>query len=81
MTHRDTQDHRPTLWRLVVHGHRTRVIAALIGFLISLGVPVVVLGAPGLTAEERTEDPAGLGITGAPLVPETAMSVSVSSAR
>jgi hypothetical protein len=68
MTHRDTQDHRPKLRLPVVHGHRTRVIVALIGFLFSLGVPVVVLGAPGLTVDEQTvapDDPAGLGITGA----------------
>lgn len=68
MTHRDTQDHRPKLRLPVVHGHRTRVIVALIGFLFSLGVPVVGLGAPGLTVDEQTvapDDPAGLGITGA----------------
>ncbi|MGH3773169.1 MAG: lytic transglycosylase domain-containing protein [Pseudonocardiaceae bacterium] len=53
MTHRDTQEYRPP----VVHGRRTRVIAALIGLLISVGVPVVILGAPGLTADGRTVAP------------------------
>ncbi|MGH3428072.1 MAG: lytic transglycosylase domain-containing protein [Mycobacteriales bacterium] len=63
MTHRDTREHR----LLVVGGHRARVIAAAVGLLISLGVPVVLLGAPGLTAQGRTaappDDTAGLGIT------------------
>jgi hypothetical protein len=49
MAHREWQDH----WRgvrLPVHGHRTRVVVALIGFLLSIGAPIVVLSTPGLTA-------------------------------
>lgn len=69
MAHRDWQDHRRGLW-LAVHGRRTRIVAALSGFLFSLGVPIVVLGAPGLTVDGHVaarppHNPAGLGVTGA----------------
>ena len=68
MTPQDTQEHRPDL-RLPVHGRRTRTVVALLGLLLSLGVPVVVLGAPVLTVDGHAvgslADPAGLGITAA----------------
>ncbi len=69
MTDRDTPDHR--LQRPVpvpAHGRRTRVVVALIGLLLSLGVPVVVLRAPVPTVDGHPAgslvDPAGLGVTG-----------------
>ena len=70
MTCQDIQDHQTQL-RPPVHGRRTRVAVALIGFLFSLGVPVVVLGGgPVPTVDGHVvgslDDPAGLGITGAP---------------
>ncbi|MGH3711228.1 MAG: lytic transglycosylase domain-containing protein [Pseudonocardiaceae bacterium] len=68
MTLQDTGDHPPEP-RLPVHGRRTRVVVALIGFLFSLGVPVVVLGGgPVPTVDGHAvgalDDPAGLGVTG-----------------
>jgi len=54
---------------LVGGGRRVRVIVVVVGVLVGLGVPVVVLGVPGLTAGGRVVrvagDPAGLGVTGA----------------
>ncbi|MFZ0120239.1 MAG: lytic transglycosylase [Pseudonocardiaceae bacterium] len=69
MTHRDWQDHWRGL-RLPVPGRRTRVVVALIGFLLSLGVPIVVLSTPGLTvdgrlAARRLHNLTGVGVTGA----------------
>jgi hypothetical protein len=66
MTHRDLPDR----WRWPVHGRRTRIIVALLGLTLSLGVPAAVLGAPGLTVDGQPappppDDPSGLGITGA----------------
>ncbi|HEX5143169.1 MAG TPA: lytic murein transglycosylase [Mycobacterium sp.] len=66
MTHRDLPDR----WRWPVHGRRTRIIVALLGLTLSLGVPAAVLGAPGLTVDGQpvsppSDDPAGLGVTGA----------------
>jgi Transglycosylase SLT domain len=68
MTLQDTVDHQPGP-RPPVHGRRTRVVVALIGFLFSLGMPVVVLGGgPVPTVDGHAigtlDDPAGLGITG-----------------
>lgn len=64
MTHREP---RPERWPLG-YGRRTRAIVAIVGGLLSVAVPVVVLGAPGLLVEEQVvrppDDPAGLGITG-----------------
>ena len=55
--------------RLAVHGRRTRVAVALIGLLVSMGVPAAVLSAPVPTVDGlpvgSLVDPAGLGITGA----------------
>jgi hypothetical protein len=69
MTHQDDQDNRREPWPLV-HGRRTRVVVALIGLLLSLGVPVAALrGGPVPTVDGRAvgrlADPAGLGVTGA----------------
>ncbi|MGH3841213.1 MAG: hypothetical protein ACRDR6_12115 [Pseudonocardiaceae bacterium] len=69
MTHKDSFDHRRGL-RLPMHGRRSRMVVALIGLLLSLGVPVTILGSPGLTVDEHpaarpAEDPTGLGVTGA----------------
>jgi hypothetical protein len=69
MAHRDWQDHWRGL-RLPMHGRRTCVVVALIGFLLSLGVPIVVLSAPGFNvdghlAARPPRNPAGLGVTGA----------------
>jgi hypothetical protein len=66
MTHRDLPDR----WRWQVDGRRTRIIVALLGLTLSLGVPAAVLGAPGLTVDGQPaptlpDDPAGLGVTGA----------------
>ena len=66
MTHRNFQDH----WRWPLHGRRTRMVVALLGFLLSMGVPVVALSAgPVPTVDGHAvgplADPAGLGITGA----------------
>jgi hypothetical protein len=87
MAHRDCQDHRLGLW-LAVHGRRTHIVAALIGVLLSLGVPIVVLGAPGLTVDGHVaarppQTRAGLGVTGAlpgnPLTSNTVPSSTVPS--
>jgi hypothetical protein len=60
------QQRRP---RMAVHGRRTRLTVALIGALVSLGVPAAVLSAPVPTVDGHPvgslADPAGLGITGA----------------
>ncbi|MDQ2790133.1 MAG: lytic murein transglycosylase [Actinomycetota bacterium] len=69
MTDQDDQNHR-TEPRPLVHGRRTRVVVALIGFLLSMGVPAVVLSAgPVPTVDGHAvgplADPAGLGVTGA----------------
>ncbi|MGH3695452.1 MAG: lytic transglycosylase domain-containing protein [Pseudonocardiaceae bacterium] len=68
MTDPDSQDHPPEARPPLVFGRRTRVAAAVVGALLSLGVPVAVLGAPVLTADgslaAAPDDPAGLGITG-----------------
>jgi transglycosylase-like protein with SLT domain len=66
MTHRDLADR----WRWPVHGRRTRIIVALLGLTLSLGVPAAVLGAPRLTVDGQpapppADDPAGLSVTGA----------------
>ncbi|MBW0008551.1 MAG: hypothetical protein JO063_00295 [Pseudonocardiales bacterium] len=65
MAHRDSPGYRV----LVGGGRRVRVIVVVVGVLVGLGVPVVVLGVPGLTAGGRVVrvagDPAGLGVTGA----------------
>jgi hypothetical protein len=84
MVHRDAQDE----WRWPVHGRRTRMMVALIGLLLSLGVPVAVLSAPVPTVDGHPvgslADPAGLGVTGAlpgdPLPAETAPTVAPSAA-
>jgi hypothetical protein len=66
MTDRDASDDPPM--PVAVHGRRTRVVVALIGLLLSLGVPVVVLGTPVPTVDGHPAgslaDPAGLGVTG-----------------
>jgi hypothetical protein len=84
MVHRDAQDD----WRWPVHGRRTRMVVALIGLLLSLGVPVAVLSAPVPTVDGHPvgslADPAGLGVTGAlpgdPLPAETVPTVAPSAA-
>ncbi len=69
MAHRAPQDDHWRGLRLAVPARRTRVIAAMIGVLLSLATPVLVWGAPGLTADGQhtrpPDDPTGLGITGA----------------
>ena len=69
MAHRDSQDCRRAL-RLPVQGRRTHILVALIGFLLSVGLPVAVLSASGPTVEGQRatrlpDNPAGLGVTGA----------------
>lgn len=69
MAHRDWQDHWRGL-RLPVHGHRIRVVVALIGFLLSIGAPIVVLSTPGFTVDGRLaarplHNLTGVGVTGA----------------
>jgi hypothetical protein len=65
MTYREPRPER----RPLGYGRRTRAIVAIVGGLLSVAVPAVVLGAPGLLVEEQVvrppDDPAGLGITGA----------------
>lgn len=65
MTHREPQPERWTSG----YARRTRAVVAIVGGLLSVAVPAVVLGAPGLLVEEQVvrppDDPAGLGITGA----------------
>ncbi|MGH3784232.1 MAG: lytic transglycosylase domain-containing protein [Pseudonocardiaceae bacterium] len=65
MAHKDARNQ----WRWPVHGRRTRMVVALIGLLLSLGVPVAVLSVPVPTVDGHAvgslEDPAGLGVTGA----------------
>lgn len=55
---------RPTM----LHRNRTRVVAAIMGCLVSLGVPIAALSTPTLTVDQLPtrppDDPAGLGITG-----------------
>ncbi|HZE03166.1 MAG TPA: lytic murein transglycosylase, partial [Pseudonocardiaceae bacterium] len=68
MTDQDDQDNQREPQPLV-HG-RTRVVVAVIGLLLSLGVPVVVLGGGAVPTVDghavgRLADPAGLGVTGA----------------
>ena len=67
MTPRHRTDHPPAL-RLVVHWRRTRVVMALIGLLLSVGVPVAILSSPVPAVDGhpvgRLTDPAGLGVTG-----------------
>ena len=68
MTDQDDQDNQREPQPLV-HG-RTRVVVAVIGLLLSLGLPVVVLGGGAVPTVDghavgRLADPAGLGITGA----------------
>jgi hypothetical protein len=84
MVHKDAQGE----WRWPVHGRRTRMVAVLIGLLLSLGVPVAVLSAPAPTVDGHAvgslEDPAGLGVTGAlpgdPLPAEPVPTVAPSAA-
>lgn len=69
MPDQDHHDHRREPQPLL-HGRRTRVVVALIGVLISLGAPVVVLGAGAVPTVDGhavgpLADPAGLGVTGA----------------
>ena len=89
MTHRDPQDHLDRL-RRCVHGRSTRVIVAVFGLLLAIGVPATVLGTSAPTVDAHTvrspDNPAGLGITGAlsgdPLptdtIPTAALSVAPS---
>ncbi|MGH3887304.1 MAG: lytic transglycosylase domain-containing protein [Pseudonocardiaceae bacterium] len=69
MAHRAPQDDHWRGLRLAVHARRTRIIAAMISAVLSVGTPVLVWGAPGLTVDGQPtrppDDPAGLGITGA----------------
>lgn len=69
MTVPDSQDQAPETRRPVVLTRHTRLAVVLIGFLLSLGLPVVVLSAPEPTVGRRVvdprNDPAALGVTGA----------------
>ena len=55
--------------RALVSARRTRVLVALLGLLVSLGVPVASLvtlvPAAQRLSPQRPDDPAGLGVTGA----------------
>src|SRR5918997_2089143 len=68
MTHRAPQDDHRRL-RLAMPGPRTRVLAALIGCLLSVVAPVMLLAAPRPIIDKQPvgppTDPSGLGITGA----------------
>jgi len=62
------QDKQSRPW-LALSGSRTRVAVAMMGLMVSLGVPAAVLAGPVPTVDGRPigslADPAGLGITGA----------------
>jgi hypothetical protein len=68
MTDPDSQEHQPQARPPMFHG-RTRLAVALIGFVLSVGLPVVVLTAPTPTVNGQVVGPhndlAALGITGA----------------
>lgn len=70
MVHRMSPQRRGlALLRALVSARRTRVVVALLGLLVSLGVPVATLvtlvpTVHGLSPQ-RPDDPAGLGVTGA----------------
>jgi Transglycosylase SLT domain len=53
----------------LMHGRRTRIAVAIMGCMLSLGVPIAALSSPGLVVNEQTvripDDPAGLGASGA----------------
>lgn len=70
MTDLDPLDHQPELRAPVGPGRHTRVVAALIGCLVSVGVPAVALSTPVPVADGQVagalEDPAGSVVTGAP---------------
>lgn len=84
MVHGDTKDG----WRWPVQGRRTRMVVAMIGLLLGLGVPVAVLSAPAPTVDGHAvgslADPAGLGVTGAlpgdPLPVETGLAATPAAA-
>jgi hypothetical protein len=69
MTDPESEDHQPERRSPVLPGRRTRVAAAIVGCLVSLGVPLAALSTPTLTVDQQpvrpSDDPAGLGITGA----------------
>lgn len=86
MAHRNSQDRWRAL-RLSMQGRRhTHLVVALIGFLLSVTVPVAVLSASGHTADQQRatgipDNLAGLGVTGAlpadpPPTPTSAVPVS-----
>ncbi len=68
MTDPDSQEHQPEARPPMVHG-RTRLAVALIGFVLSVGLPVVVLTAPAPTVNGQVVNPrndlAAIGVTGA----------------
>jgi hypothetical protein len=67
MTDPDSQEHQPKTRLPMVHG-RTRLAVALIGFVLSVGLPVVVLTAPTPTVNGQVVNPrndlAAIGATG-----------------
>jgi hypothetical protein len=68
MTDQDSQEHQPEARPPMLHG-RTRLAVALIGFMFSVGVPVVLLTAPAPTVNGQVVNPrtdlAAIGVTGA----------------
>jgi hypothetical protein len=85
MTDQESEDHQPKRRSPVLPGHRTRVAAAIMGCLLSLGVPLAALSTPTLAVDQQPVrppgDPAGLDITGArpgdPLLGEAAPATGV----
>jgi hypothetical protein len=67
MTDEDSQEHQPEARPSLVHG-RTRLAVTLIGFVLSVGLPVVVLTAPTPTVNGQVVNPrtdlAAIGATG-----------------
>jgi len=66
MTDPESEDHQPQRRWPMLSGRRTRLATALMGCLISFGVPLAALSTPTLTVDQQAvrppDDPAGLGI-------------------
>lgn len=85
MTDPESEDHQPKRRSPVLPGRRTRVAAAVMGCLVSLGVPLAALNTPTLTVDQQPvrppDDPAGLGTAdarpGEPLPSEAAPATGV----
>jgi len=64
----ESEDQQSAL-RPAPYWRRTRALAALLGCVVVVGLPIAALSTPMLTVDQlptRPDDPAGLGITGTP---------------